>query len=76
MFKWIAAMFKWIAKKYCVSLVNDCIAHLNSKVDIEKYRSKILSILNVLNSLLAFLDDKQISADEADIIVEQTKQLF
>lgn len=69
-------MFKWIAKKYAVSLVNDFIKKLNSKYDIESYRTRILSILKFLNNLLEILDDGEVTVDEADKIIEATKQLF
>ena len=69
-------MLKWFAKKYAVSLVNDFIKKLNGKYDVESYRTRIMSVLKFLNNLLECLDDGEVTSEEADKIIEATKELF
>ena len=69
-------MIKWFAKKYVLSLVNTFIKKLNSKCDVEAYRTRIMAILKYLNNLLEVLDDGEVTGEEADKIIDATKQLF
>ena len=72
----IDALIKAIAKKYAVSLVNDVIRSIDKKCDIDFYRQKILKVMRFLNNLMDYLEDKTIDGDEADKIIEETKELF
>ena len=72
----INALIKAIAKKYAVSLVNDVIRSIDEKCDVDFYRQKILKVMRFLNNLMDYLEDKTIDADEADKIIEETKELF
>ena len=72
----INALIKAIAKKYAVSLVNDVIRSIDEKCDVDFYRQKILKVMGFLNNLMDYLEDKTIDSDEADKIIEETKELF
>ena len=72
----INALIKAIAKKYAVNLVNDVIRSIDEKCDVDFYRQKILKVMRFLNNLMDYLEDKNIDADEADKIIEETKELF
>lgn len=67
---------KWFAKKYAVSLVNDAIKAIQDKVDIDIWISRINKVIAYLQSILKKLEDKKITADEADAIIDETKELF
>ena len=72
----INALIKAIAKKYAVNLVNDVIRSIDEKCDVDFYRQKILKVMRFLNNLMDYLEDKNIDGDEADKIIEETKELF
>lgn len=72
----IKALIKAIAKKYAVNLVNDVIRSVDEKCDVDFYRQKILKVMRFLNNLMDYLEDKTIDGDEADKIIEETKELF
>ena len=69
-------VIKTIAKKYAVNLVNDVIRSIDKKCDVDFYRQKILKVMRFLNNLMDYLEDKTIDGDEADKIIEETKELF
>lgn len=69
-------MFKYFAKKYAVRCVNDIIKTIQKKCDIDKWHAKITKIVAFLQKVLKTLDDKVITDEEAEIIVDETKKLF
>lgn len=69
-------MVKYFAKKYAVRCVNDLIKAIQKKCDIDKWHAKITKIVAFLQKVLQALDDKVITDEEADMIVDETKKLF
>jgi DNA mismatch repair ATPase MutL len=69
-------IIKYFAKKYALSLINDLIANLQNKADIQRYKDKTNNVLKVLTTLMRILDDNTISQEEADQIIDETKNLF
>lgn len=69
-------IIKWFAKKYAVNIVNDMIASLTKKTDIQKYKDKTNLVLQYLIEVMKVLDDNQITNEEAEHLIENTKGLF
>lgn len=69
-------MIKWFAKKFIIGKVNEALAALKSNESVIAYKLKITQIVNFLNNLLSYLEDYEISDDEADKVIEECKSLF
>lgn len=69
-------MIKWFAKKFILGKVNEVLTTLKSNESVIAYKLKITQIVNFLNNLLSYLEDYEISDDEADKVIEECKSLF
>ena len=69
-------MFKFFAKKYVLKFVNDGIHAINTKINIKKYTDKVKKIIEYLNKFLSYLEDMEISSEEAEQLIKDTSLLF
>lgn len=70
------SIVKWFAKKYAVSLVNDMLEKLQEHADIQKYKEKTDDVLQYLCQIMNVLEDNKVTQEEAEKIIESTKDLF
>lgn len=71
-------MFKWIAKKFLLKQVNGILDDKgnniqNTKSKVELWIGRIEKILACLKSILSYLDDNKIEADEVEKGVNDIK---
>jgi DNA mismatch repair ATPase MutL len=69
-------LIKWFAKKYAVNIVNDMLKSISEKTDIQKYKDKTNMILEYLTNLMKVLEDNQVTNEEAEKIIDKTKEFF
>ena len=69
-------MFKWLAQRFILKQLNRCLESLDKKYDLDTYVFKVKKIVGFLTLLLSKLEDKQITKEESEELLQQAKELF
>lgn len=69
-------MFKWLAQRFILKQLNRCLESLDKKYDLDTYVFKVKKIVGFLTLLLSKLEDKQITKEESEELLQQVKELF
>lgn len=69
-------MLKWLAQRFILKQLNRCLESLDKKYDLDTYVFKVKKIVVFLNLLLSKLEDKQITKEESEELLQLVKELF